>query len=91
MKKDEKDRVWEKIGEDLKTDHIGTNKLLYPMTKNYRSTAKEQTDAIEDRSGQLLVQPNDIANQWREFFDSLLNVRGGDDLNESESTDSDEV
>ena len=39
------------------------------------------------------MQPNDIANQWREFFDSLLNVRGGDDLNEDVdlSTDSDEV
>ena len=93
VKKEEKDRVWEKIGEDLKTDHVGTKKLLYSMTKNYRSTAKEQTDAIKDRSGQLLVQPNDIANRWREYFDSLLNVRGGDDLNEDVdlSTDSDEV
>ena len=64
MKKEENNRVWEKIGEDLKADYAGTKKLLYSMAKNYRSSAKEQTYAIKDENGQLLVQPDDIA-RWK--------------------------
>ena len=77
----------------MKTDHEGTKKLLYSMTKNYKSTAKEQTDATKDESGQLLVQQDDMANRWREYFDGLLNVRGGDDPDEDvdQKSDSDEV
>ena len=66
--------MWEKIGDDLKADHVGTKKLLYLMTKNYRSSANEQTDAIKDQDGQLLVQSNGIGNRWRDYFDGLLNV-----------------
>ena len=93
IKKEERDRVWEKIREDFKNDHVGNKKLLYSMTTKYRSTAKERTDAIKDRSGQLLVQPDDIDNQWREYFDGLLNLRGGVDLDEDVdlATNSDEV
>ena len=80
VKKKEKNGVWEKIGEDLKADHAGTKKLLYSMAKNYRSSAKEQTHAIEDENGQLLVQPDDIAKRWKEYFDELLNVQGSEDL-----------
>ena len=85
--------MWEKIGDDLKGDHVGTNKLLYTMTKNYRSTAKEQTDAIKVRSEQLLVQPDDIANRWKKYFDGVLIVRSGDDSDEDVDliTASDEV
>ena len=93
VKQEEKDRVWEKIGEDLRNDHSGTKKLLYSMTKNYRSTAKEQTGAIKDQNGQLLVQPDDIANRWKEYFDGLLNVRGSQesDANVDLASSPDEV
>ena len=82
VKGEEKDRVWKKIGNNLKTDLVGTKKLIYSMTKNYRRTAKELTDAMRDRIGQLLVQPDDIANRWREYFDGLFNVRGCEDSDE---------
>ena len=93
VKQEEKDRVWEKIGEDLRNDHSGTKKLLYSMTKNYRSTAKEQTGAIKDQNGQLLVQPDDITNRWKEYFDGLLNVRGSQesDANVDLASSPDEV
>ena len=80
VKKKEKNRVWKKIGEDLKADHSGTRKLLYSMAKNYRSSANEQTYAIKDEDGQLLVQPDDISKRWKEYFDQLLNVQGNEDL-----------
>ena len=37
------------------------------------------------------MQPDDIADRWREFFDGLLSVRGGDDSDENVylTTDSD--
>ena len=82
VKKEEKIRVWEKIGDDLKADHAGTKKLLYSMTKNYRSSANEQTDAIKDENGQLLVQPEHIANRWKEYYADLLNIRGGESMDE---------
>ena len=43
------------------------------MAKSCRSSAKEQTDAIKDQNGQLLVQWEDIADRWREYFVNLLN------------------
>ena len=64
VKNKEKNRLWGKIGEDLKADYAGTKKLLYSMAKNYRSSAEEQTYAIKDENGQLLVQPDDIA-RWK--------------------------
>ena len=72
--------MWEKIGEDLKADHAGTRKLLYSMAKNYRSSAKEQTYAIKDEDGQLLVQPDGFAKRCKEYFDQLPNVQGSEDL-----------
>ena len=78
VKKKENNRVWEKIG-DVNADHSETRKLLYSIAKNYRSGAKEQTHAIKDESGQLLVQPYDIAKRCKEYFDELLNVQGSED------------
>ena len=64
----------------MKADHAGTRKLLYSMAKNYRNSANEQTYAIKDEDGQLLVQPDDISKRWKEYFDQLLNVQGNEDL-----------
>ena len=80
VKEEAKNRVWENIGEDLKADHVGTKKLLYSMAKNYRNDSNEQGEAIKDPNGQLLVQEDDIANRWKDYFENLLNVRGGEAL-----------
>ena len=67
--------MWQKIGVDLKTDYSGTKKLLYSMTKNYRSSANKQTDATESQNGHLLVHPGDIATRRRDYFTDLLTVQ----------------
>jgi len=55
--------VWEKMRKYTKPDHAGRMKLLYSMTKNYRSSHSEQAYSIKDENGQLLVHPDDIANR----------------------------
>ena len=34
--------------------------------------------AVKDRNGQLLIEPERIAERWREYFSELLNVGGID-------------
>ena len=63
VKKKKRIESGDKIGEDLKADHAVTRKLLYSIAKNCRSSAKEQTHAIKDENGQLLVQPDGIAKR----------------------------
>ena len=49
--------------------------LLHTMAKNYRRSVNKRTDGYKDRNGQLLVQPEDIAERWREYFTNQLNVQ----------------
>lgn len=75
IKRRAKAEVWRKIGQDLEADLNGTRKLLYSMAKNYRKGNSDCTYAIADRGGyNLLVEGQEIAGRWREYFQELLNV-----------------
>lgn len=87
VKKIEKDKVWNKIGRELKEDHRGTKKLLFSLAKNYRGKNKEITHAIKDKEQNLLVNPNEISERWREYFEELLN--SGDDGANNDSNEED--
>ena len=67
---------WKNIGEDLKKDMEGAKKLLFSLTKSYRERYNELSYAVKDRNGQLLIEPERIAELWREYFSELLNVGG---------------
>ena len=80
VNREDKNRVWKKIREDSKADHFRTKKLLYSMAKNYRRDADEQGEAIKDLNGQQLVQTEDMSNRSKDYFENILNVRGGEAL-----------
>ena len=87
IKKEEKRRIYIKIGEDLKEDYKGTRKLLYSMAKNYRGKNKEITRTIKKDNGTLLTEPKEVAERWKEYFNDLLNVEGiMDTTTENENT-----
>ena len=73
IKRNEKTKAWSKVGRDLKEDHYGTKKLLFSMAKTYRGKNKEISYAIKDKEENLLVEPGEIAERWREYFENLLN------------------
>ena len=72
---------WKSIGEDLKKDMEGTKKLRFSLTKSYRGRYNELSYVVKDRNGQLLIEPETIAERWREYFSELLNEggNGGED------------
>ena len=47
------------------------------MAKNFRNRNNESSWAVKDENGNLLVEPEDIAYRWREYFDTLL-IAGND-------------
>ena len=69
---------WKNIGEDLKKDVEGREKLVYSLTKSYRGRYTELSYAVKDRNGELLTEPERAAEHWREYFSELLNVGGND-------------
>ncbi len=63
-------RHWEKFGQDLSEDFTGTRKLLFCMTKNYRTKSNKHTKNIIDENGNT----TQIVRRLKEYFESLLNV-----------------
>ena len=78
IKKSEKREVWRKIGNDLKEDHAGTKKLLYSMAKNHRNDKKETACSVKDVNNNIITEPEEVMERWREYFEELLNVGEGD-------------
>ena len=78
IKKVAKLESWKNIEEDLKKDMEGKKKLLFSLTKCYRGRYNELSYAVKDRNGELLMEPERIAERWREYFSQLLNVGGID-------------
>ena len=66
---------WKNIGEDLKKDMEQTKKLLFSLTKSYIGRYNELSYAMKNRNGELLIEPERIAERWREYFSELLNVQ----------------
>lgn len=73
VKRREKRTAWERIGEDLRRDLIGTRKLIYKMAKRYRMNNNVQATSIKNRGGELLVEQEEINAAWGEYFSDLYN------------------
>ena len=69
-----KEESWNNIGNDLENEPTGTRKLIYKLAKAYRKGQTELTYAVKDKNGELLVEPDKIAERWKEYFQELLNV-----------------
>ncbi|XP_076067644.1 uncharacterized protein LOC143040436 [Oratosquilla oratoria] len=75
IKRTAKEEMWIRIGQNIERDVQGTRKLLYSMAKNYRKGNNETTYAVKDKTGtELLTEPKEIEERWREYFEELLNV-----------------
>ena len=68
--------MWTQIGNDLQEDVRGTKKLLYSMSKAYktRSNDKSKSTTLKDDSGEIITGQKNVANRWAEYFQDLLNV-----------------
>ena len=58
----------------VKVNSLALRAQYIRAAKNYSSSDKEETYAINVEHGKLLGQPNDIANRWQDIFDELFNV-----------------
>lgn len=70
-KRKTKDDVRIKTGKDLVEDSRGTKKLLYSVTKNYRKGFNETSSPIKDKGGNVMVEPEEIAERWSEYFENF--------------------
>ncbi|KAI8511727.1 hypothetical protein Bbelb_108270 [Branchiostoma belcheri] len=75
-KKKAQKEMWENIGKDLEIDAQGTKKLLYSMSKAYKSRNddKPRNSTLKDETGELITGQNKIIDRWIEYFQKLLNV-----------------
>ncbi len=69
-----KEESWQNIGNDLENEPRGTRKLIYRLAKAYRKGQSTLTYAVKNKNGELLVEPEKIAERWKEYFQELLNV-----------------
>ena len=70
-------------------DLAGTKKLLYSIAKNYRKGNTERTHGIKDEEGEnLLIEPSEIEERWKQYFTNLLNVPENIEDNEETVDDS---
>ena len=81
-----KSERWVKIAEDLEQDLLGTRKLTYSMAKSYRKGNSDTAYSIRNEGGtDLLVEPEEISQRWKEYFETLLNVEENENGNPEEN------
>ena len=49
-------------------------KLLYSLAKGYRGKRNEGSYSVKDKNNNLLVDEEEIAERWKEYFSDQLNV-----------------
>lgn len=92
LKNAAKKESWKKIGEELELSMEGSKKLIYGMAAKMRSDKSYKTFSIKDKNGEnLLTEPKDIDNRWKEYFSELLNVEEQDQPAEIEEVNQIEV
>ena len=76
--------MWTRIGNDLQEDVRGTKKLLYSMSKAYKSRNddKPKNTTLKAESGEIITGQNNVSNRWAEYFQNLLNVTDEDNHQE---------
>ena len=65
--------MWTTIGKYLTQDCEGTRKSLYSITTNYKKD-NDVTYAVNEKDGNMILEPEKIADRWTEYFEDLLNV-----------------
>lgn len=78
VKKAARRDFWERLGEQLENDFRTGKKLLYSLAKNYRKGSQETCSSVKDKEGNLLTEPADVDNRWKEYFSELLNAGEGE-------------
>ncbi|XP_076061579.1 uncharacterized protein LOC143037328 [Oratosquilla oratoria] len=85
VKKQEKDKTWEKIGRDLAQDLLGTRKLIYNLAKNHRKNSEPPSYAVIDENGEeLRTNAEKIDSRWKNYFENLLNIPNNVEQNDPE-------
>ena len=78
IKRAEKRNVWRKIGDNLREDHAGANKLLYSIAKNYRAKKKDIACTIKDKEGNnIITEPERVMEREMERIFQGIVKRGG--------------
>lgn len=64
-RKDKRDKkqVWIQIGRDLKSNLLGTRKLIYHFAKNYRKESALPLNAVKEENGELLIVSEEIGRR----------------------------
>ena len=74
MKEGEKEELRRKIGQDLHEDVKGTRNFLYSIAKNYRKGTIETANTIKYVNVNVIREPEQIFERWKDYFEQLLNV-----------------
>ena len=69
-----KQKSWEDFGNRLETLGQAAGKPFWSVISSLRKGGKKEMTSVLDRSGKLLVNPEDALGRWREYFEELLNV-----------------
>jgi hypothetical protein len=53
---------------------------LYRSINEFKRGNQPRTNIIKDENGNLLADPQNVLNRWKNFFNQVLNVHGVHDV-----------
>jgi hypothetical protein len=66
---------------ELETNSKNKNiRDLYRHINEFKKGYQPRSNIIKDENGNLLADPQNVLNRWKNFFNQLLNVNGVDDV-----------
>ena len=71
----------ERLGRKMNDDLNGNVKLFWKEVRKANGSTKSGCKRIKGRDGSMLIEEDDVKNRWREYFESLFNVRANADIN----------
>ena len=71
----------ERLGRKMNDDLNGNVKLFWKEVRKANGSTKSGCKRIKGRDGSMLIEEEDVKNRWREYFESLFNVRANADIN----------
>jgi hypothetical protein len=58
-----------------KIDELALNRDLYRGINDFKRGYQPSSNLVKDENGDLLADPHNILNRWRNYFSQLLNVQ----------------
>ncbi|XP_067001635.2 LINE-1 retrotransposable element ORF2 protein isoform X1 [Anabrus simplex] len=71
-----KKKSWEDFGNNLERLGQAAGKPFCTVIKNLRKGGKKEMNSVLSNSGELIIDPRESLERWREYFEHLLNVKG---------------